>query len=97
MAPMTRCRAIGNLVAFGRPFINNPDLVDRLKNNRSFLPISKWICSTLLMKKDMPIILPIVLNGSISNRGVNDVTYINSYVTLPALIEPTFILWLNIF
>jgi len=25
---------LGNLVAFGRPFINNPDLVDRLKNNR---------------------------------------------------------------
>lgn len=24
---------LGDLVAFGRPFINNPDLVDRLKNN----------------------------------------------------------------
>jgi len=24
---------LGNLVAFGRPFINNPDLVERLKNN----------------------------------------------------------------
>jgi len=24
---------LGNLVAFGRPFINNPDLVDRMKNN----------------------------------------------------------------
>ena len=24
---------LGNLIAFGRPFINNPDLVDRLKNN----------------------------------------------------------------
>ena len=26
---------LGNIVAFGRPFINNPDLVDRLKNNQS--------------------------------------------------------------
>jgi N-ethylmaleimide reductase len=24
---------LGNLVAFGRPFINNPDLVERLKSN----------------------------------------------------------------
>ena len=24
---------LGNMVAFGRPFINNPDLVDRFKNN----------------------------------------------------------------
>jgi len=24
---------LGNLVAFGRPFINNPDLVERFKNN----------------------------------------------------------------
>jgi len=24
---------LGNLIAFGRPFINNPDLVERLKNN----------------------------------------------------------------
>jgi N-ethylmaleimide reductase len=24
---------LGNLVAFGRPFINNPDFVERLKNN----------------------------------------------------------------
>ena len=27
-----------NLIAFGRPFINNPDLVERLKNN---WPLSK--------------------------------------------------------
>ncbi len=26
---------LGNLVAFGRPFINNPDLVNRLKNNQA--------------------------------------------------------------
>ena len=26
---------LGDLVAFGRPFINNPDLVDRFKNNRA--------------------------------------------------------------
>jgi len=26
-------RGLGNLIAFGRPFINNPDLVNRLKNN----------------------------------------------------------------
>jgi len=26
---------LGDLVAFGRPFINNPDLVERLKNNRA--------------------------------------------------------------
>lgn len=29
---------LGDLVAFGRPFINNPDLVDRFRNNR---PLSK--------------------------------------------------------
>jgi len=29
---------LGDLVAFGRPFINNPDLVERFKNN---LPLSK--------------------------------------------------------
>jgi N-ethylmaleimide reductase len=26
---------LGDLVAFGRPFINNPDLVERFKNNWS--------------------------------------------------------------
>jgi len=31
---------LGDLVGFGRPFINNPDLVDRLKNN--------WPLSTIL-------------------------------------------------
>jgi N-ethylmaleimide reductase len=29
---------MGDLVAFGRPFINNPDLVDRLRNG---WPLSK--------------------------------------------------------
>ena len=35
---------LGDLVAFGRPFINNPDLVKRLKNN---LPLSKELHSDL--------------------------------------------------
>lgn len=30
-------RGLGDLVAFGKPFINNPDLVERLKHN---LPLS---------------------------------------------------------
>jgi N-ethylmaleimide reductase len=53
---------LGDLVAFGRPFINNPDLVERFKNN---LPLSidlKWIYSILPVKRDILIIRSIKLN-----------------------------------
>jgi N-ethylmaleimide reductase len=36
--------SLGDLVAFGRPFINNPDLVERLWNG---WPLSKELDSTL--------------------------------------------------
>lgn len=40
---------LGDLVAFGRPFINNPDLVDRLKNN---LPLSQHLDMNLFYSAD---------------------------------------------
>lgn len=39
----------GNLVAFGRPFINNPDLVSRLKNNQ---PLSAELKMDMLYSAD---------------------------------------------
>ncbi len=40
---------LGNLIAFGRPFINNPDLVDRMKNN---YPLSQDFKADLLYSAD---------------------------------------------
>jgi N-ethylmaleimide reductase len=40
---------LGDLVAFGRPFINNPDLVERLKNN---WPLSKELKMDLFYSAD---------------------------------------------
>ncbi len=40
---------LGDLVAFGRPFINNPDLVDRFKNN---LPLSQDLKMDLFYSAD---------------------------------------------
>jgi len=40
---------LGDLVAFGRPFINNPDLVERLKNN---LPLSQDLKMDLFYSAD---------------------------------------------
>lgn len=40
---------LGDLIAFGRPFINNPDLVDRLKNNK---PLSKDLKMDLFYSAD---------------------------------------------
>lgn len=40
---------LGDLVGFGRPFINNPDLVDRLKNN---LPLSLELYMDLFYSAD---------------------------------------------
>ena len=37
---------LGDLVAFGRPFINNPDLVERFKNN---WPLSKDLQSGFIL------------------------------------------------
>jgi N-ethylmaleimide reductase len=42
-------RGLGNLVAFGRPFINNPDLVERFKNN---WPLSKDLKMDLFYTAD---------------------------------------------
>jgi len=42
MAPLTRNRASAGLVqvfAFGRPFISNPDLVERLKTGAPLAPL----------------------------------------------------------
>jgi N-ethylmaleimide reductase len=35
---------LGDLISFGRPFINNPDLVERLRNN---WPLSENLDSSL--------------------------------------------------
>ncbi len=40
---------LGNLVAFGRPFINNPDLVERFKNNWS---LSQYLKMDLFYSSD---------------------------------------------
>jgi len=40
---------LGDLIAFGRPFINNPDLVNRLKNN---LPLSQHLDMNLFYSAD---------------------------------------------
>jgi len=40
---------LGDLIAFGRPFINNPDLVDRFKNN---LPLSEDLKMDLFYSAD---------------------------------------------
>ncbi len=40
---------LGDLIAFGRPFINNPDLVERFKNN---WPLSKELKSDLFYTSD---------------------------------------------
>ena len=40
---------LGDLVAFGRPFINNPDLVERLKNN---YPLSQDLKMDLFYSAD---------------------------------------------
>jgi N-ethylmaleimide reductase len=40
---------LGNLVAFGRPFINNPDLVDRIKND---YPLSQDLKMNLFYSAD---------------------------------------------
>ncbi len=40
---------LGNLIAFGRPFINNPDLVDRIENN---YPLSQDFKADLLYSAD---------------------------------------------
>ena len=40
---------LGNLIAFGRPFINNPDLVDRIENN---YPLSQDFKANLLYSAD---------------------------------------------
>lgn len=42
-------RGLGNLVGFGRPFINNPDLVDRLNKN---LPLSQELHMDLFYTAD---------------------------------------------
>jgi N-ethylmaleimide reductase len=42
-------RGLGDVVAFGRPFINNPDLVDRLKNN---WPLSQELDMDLFYSAD---------------------------------------------
>ena len=40
---------LGDLIAFGRPFINNPDLVERLKND---WPLSKDLKMDLFYTAD---------------------------------------------
>jgi N-ethylmaleimide reductase len=40
---------LADLIAFGRPFINNPDLVDRLKNN---WPLSQDLQTKLFYSAD---------------------------------------------
>ena len=40
---------LGDLIAFGRPFINNPDLVDRLKND---YPLSQELHMNLFYSSD---------------------------------------------
>ena len=40
---------LGDLAAFGRPFINNPDLLDRFKNNR---PLSQELKMDLFYSAD---------------------------------------------
>jgi N-ethylmaleimide reductase len=40
---------LGNLISFGRPFINNPDLVERLKND---WPLSKTLNMDLFYTPD---------------------------------------------
>lgn len=48
-AEMDLSNGLADLIGFGRPFINNPDLVERLKNN---LPLSQDFKSDLLYSAD---------------------------------------------
>jgi N-ethylmaleimide reductase len=42
MAEATNNSALANFMAFGRPFINNPDLVVRLANNWPYQKDQTW-------------------------------------------------------